>query len=142
MLKGVPALLSPSFLKVLCEMGHGDRIVIADGNFPCESVGRNAIVIRCDGHGVDEILDAVLSVFPLDSFVAKAAFLMQPPEEGAEEPLIWENYRKTIGKYEDLNRLTVISKKEFIEEAGKAYCIVASSEKALYANIMLQKGCV
>ena len=57
MLKGIPEILSPELLKVLCEMGHSDRLVIADGNFPVESMGKNAITIRCDGHGVPEILD-------------------------------------------------------------------------------------
>ena len=52
MLKGIPEILSPELLKVLCEMGHSDRLVIADGNFPVESMGKNAITIRCDGHGV------------------------------------------------------------------------------------------
>ena len=59
MLKGIPEILSPELLKVLCEMGHSDRLVIADGNFPVESMGKNAITIRCDGHGVPEILDAI-----------------------------------------------------------------------------------
>ena len=67
MLKGIPKILSPELLKVLCEMGHSDRLVISDGNFPAESMGKDAIVIRCDGHGVPELLDAILEVFPLDS---------------------------------------------------------------------------
>jgi threonine dehydrogenase-like Zn-dependent dehydrogenase len=57
MLKGIPKILSPELLKVLCEMGHSDRLVISDGNFPAETMGKNAIVIRCDGHGVPELLD-------------------------------------------------------------------------------------
>ena len=67
MLKNIPKILSPELLKVLCEMGHSDRIVIADGNFPAESMGKNAIVIRCDGHGVPELLDAILKVFQLST---------------------------------------------------------------------------
>ena len=77
MLKGIPQIISPELLKVLCEMGHSDRIVIADGNFPAESMGKNAIVIRCDGHGVPEILDAILQLFPLDTYVEKPAVLME-----------------------------------------------------------------
>ncbi len=142
MLKGIPKLLSPELLKVLSEMGHGDRLVIADGNFPCESIGKDAIVIRCDGHGVNEILDAVLKVMPLDQFVEKSAFLMNPPEKDAKEPEVWASYKETIKKTEDINRLSVIEKPDFMAEARKAYCIIASSETALYANIMLQKGCV
>ena len=60
MLKGIPSILSPELLKVLCEMGHSDTIVIADGNFPSETIGKDAIVIRADGHGVPELLEAIL----------------------------------------------------------------------------------
>ena len=69
MLKGIPNIISPELIKVLMEMGHGDRLVIADGNFPAESVGKNAVVIRADGHGVPEILDAILKLMPLDVYV-------------------------------------------------------------------------
>ena len=69
MLKGIPKILSPELLMVLSEMGHSDRLVISDGNFPAESMGKDAIVIRCDGHGVPELLDAILQVFPLDTYV-------------------------------------------------------------------------
>ena len=67
MLLGVPEILSPELLKVLCEMGHSDRLVIADGNFPVESMGKNAVIVRCYGHGVPEILDAILTMIPLDT---------------------------------------------------------------------------
>ena len=67
MLKGIPKILSPELLKVLNEMGHSDVIVIGDGNFPAETMGKNAIVLRADGHGVPELLDAILTVMPLDS---------------------------------------------------------------------------
>ena len=77
MLKGVPSVLSPQLLKVLAEMGHGDEIVIADGNFPAESMGKNAVVVRADGHGVPEILDAVLQMMPLDQYVPHPAALME-----------------------------------------------------------------
>ena len=71
MLKGISPLISPALIKALCEMGHGDELVIADGNFPSESIGKNAIVIRADGHGAAEILDAVLALIPLDAYVQK-----------------------------------------------------------------------
>ena len=77
MLKGIPQILSPELLMVLCEMGHGDRIVISDGNFPAESMGKDAIVIRCDGHGVPELLDAILQLMPLDTYVEKPVTLME-----------------------------------------------------------------
>ncbi|MDE6970897.1 MAG: fucose isomerase, partial [Eubacterium sp.] len=100
MLKGIPKILSPQLLKVLCEMGHSDRIVIADGNFPAESMGKDAIVIRCDGHGVPELLDAILQVFPLDTYVEHPAVLMEVmPGDPVETP-IWDEYKRIIAKYE------------------------------------------
>ena len=144
MLKGIPAIISPELLKVLCEMGHGDRIVIADGNFPSESVGKNAIVIRCDGHGVPELLDAILELFPLDTYVEKPATLMEIVKGDTVKTPIWDTYREIITKHDPRGQDTVtnIERFAFYEEAKKAYAIIATSEKALYANIMLQKGVV
>ena len=76
MLKGIPKILSPELLKVLCEMGHSDRLVIADGNFPAQTMGKNGIVIRMDGHGACELLEAILEVFPLDTYVEHPMNLM------------------------------------------------------------------
>ena len=97
MLKGIPPILSPELLKVLCEMGHSDRIVIADGNFPAETMGKNAIVIRCDGHGVPELLDAILQVIPADTYVEKPIILMEKMEcdKDLEIP-VWETYKEII----------------------------------------------
>ena len=96
MLLGIPKILSPELLKVLCEMGHSDRIVIADGNFPAESIGKNAKVIRMDGHGACEVLEAVLKLFPLDTYVEKPVSLMQvTPGDNVETP-IWDEYAKII----------------------------------------------
>ena len=98
MLKGIPEILSPELLKVLCEMGHSDRLVIADGNFPVESMGKNAITIRCDGHGVPEILEAILKVFPLDTYVEHPVNLMEVmPGDDVETP-IWDTYKEIIRK--------------------------------------------
>lgn len=144
MLKGIPKILSPELLKVLCEMGHSDQLVIADGNFPAESMGKNAIVIRMDGHGVPEILDAILQVFPLDSYVEKPFRLMEVmPNDPVETP-IWETYAAIEEKYEARGRAAIgqVERFAFYEEAKKAYAIIATGETALYANILLQKGVV
>ena len=144
MLKGIPQILSPELLKVLCEMGHSDRLVISDGNFPAESMGKNAIVIRCDGHGVPEILDAILKVFPLDTYVKNPVNLMEVmPGDDVETP-IWQEYEKIINKYDDRGKNCIgnIERFAFYEEAKTGYAIIATSETALYANIMLQKGVV
>ena len=144
MLKGIPKILSPELLKVLCEMGHSDRLVIADGNFPSESMGKNAKVIRCDGHGVPELLEAILTVFPLDTYVETPVSLMQVmPGDNVETP-IWDEYKEIITKHDERGEKAIgqTERFAFYEEAKTAYAIRATGESALYANIMLQKGVV
>ncbi len=144
MLKNIPPILSPAMLKVLCEMGHSDRLVIADGNFPAESMGKNAIVLRCDGHGVPELLDAILTVFPLDTYVEHPVQLMEVmPGDPAETP-IWDTYKDIIRKHDVRGADTVGTTERFAfyEEAKQCYCIIATSEQAIYANVMLQKGVI
>lgn len=144
MLKGVPKILSPELLKVLAEMGHSDRIVISDGNFPAESMGKNAIVIRCDGHGVPEILDAILQVFPLDSYVEHPVNLMEVMAGDDVETPIWDTYKEIVAKHDNRGAGAVgnIERFTFYEQSKTAYAIVATGETALYANVMLQKGVV
>ncbi len=146
MLKGIPKILSPELLKVLCEMGHSDRLVIADGNFPSESMGKDAIVIRCDGHGVPEILDAILEVFPLDTYVENPVNLMQlmPGDVGKVETPIWDTYKEIVTKHDERGADAIgnIERFAFYDEAKTAYAIIATGESAIYANVMLQKGVV
>lgn len=144
MLKGIPKIISPELLKVLSEMGHSDRIVIADGNFPAESMGRDHIVIRCDGHNVPELLDAILQVFPLDSYVDRPVTLMEVMKGDTVETPIWDEYKKIVKKYDDRGAKAIgnIDRFDFYDEAKKAYAIIATGESALYANVMLQKGVI
>jgi len=144
MLKGIPKIISPELLKVLSEMGHGDRLVIADGNFPAQSVGKDGIVIRCDGHTVPEILDAILKLYPLDHSTDKPVKLMEVPDGEDVKTPIWDIYKVIIGKHDERGGAVVdnIEKPEFIKMAKESYAIVATGEGALFANIMLQKGVV
>ena len=146
MLKGIPKILSPELLKVLCEMGHGDRIVIADGNFPSASMGKNAIVIRMDGHGVPAVLDAVLQLFPLDTYTEQPVQLMELMErdKGKVETPIWDVYKEIISKHDarGADAIQYIERFAFYDEAEKAFAVIATGESALYANVMLQKGVV
>lgn len=144
MLKGISPLLSPQLLKVLCEMGHSDTIVIADGNFPAETMGKNGIVIRMDGHGVPELLEAILQVFPLDQYVEKPVSLMERVPGDNADVSIWKTYEEMISRAEKRGT-DVIQRLErfaFYEEAKKAYAVLATSETSQYANVILQKGCV
>ncbi|MCQ2385936.1 MAG: fucose isomerase [Clostridia bacterium] len=146
MLKGIPKMLSPELLKVLCEMGHSDRICIGDGNFPAETMGKNCKVIRCDGHGVPEILDAILPVFPWDAYVEKPVPLMElmDCDKGKIATPIWDEYRAIVAKHDErgAGAIANIDRFDFYEEAKKCYAIIATGESAVYANVILQKGVV
>lgn len=144
MLKGIPPVISPALLKALCEMGHGDELVIADGNFPCESIGKNSVVIRADGHGTAEILDAVLKLIPLDRYTDKPVAIMNVVKEDSSlKPEIWNKYEQILSTYEpDHHGIDMTERFAFYERAKKAYLIIATGETAVYANILLKKGVV
>ena len=144
MLKNIPKILSPELLKVLCEMGHSDRIVIADGNFPAESIGKNCKVIRADGHDAVEMLDAILTVFPLDTYVEHPVSLMQVMAGDTVETPIWDEYKAIVTHHDDRGEACFreVERFKFYEEAKTAYAIIATGESALYANVMLQKGVI
>ena len=141
MLKNISPVISPELLKILMEMGHGDELVIGDGNFPAASNAQR--LVRLDGHGVPVILDAVLQLFPLDQYVEKPGSLMEVVPGDDTKPVIWEDYRKIISKYEpNFTDFEYVERFEFYERAKKAYGIVATGETALYANIIIKKGVV
>lgn len=144
MLIGINPLLSPELLKTLCEMGHSDTLVIADGNFPAETMGRNGKVIRMDGHGVPELLEAILEVFPLDSYVEKPVRLMERVPGDSADVSIWKTYERLIEAKEERGSAVIerLERFAFYEEAKRAYAILATSETSQYANVILQKGCV
>lgn len=139
MLKNIPPIISPELMKVLMEMGHGDEIVLADGNFPAASMAQR--LVRCDGHGVPELLEAVLQLFPLDIYVERPVGLMAVVPGDDTKPTIWEEYRKIVtASGEKFSDFEFFERFTFYDRAQKAYAVVATSEKALYANIILKKG--
>ncbi|MCL2646328.1 MAG: L-fucose mutarotase [Phycisphaerales bacterium] len=142
MLMGIPAILSPELLKILMEMGHGDEIVFADGNFPAASVAKR--LVRLDGHGILPLLEAVLRFFPLDTFVDKPVALMAVVPGDAYKPVIQDAYRDIIGRYvrEGAVGVECMDRFAFYERARAAYAVVATGEIARYANILLKKGIV
>ena len=144
MLKGIPEILSPELLYALSRMGHGDELVIADGNFPCHSVGKNSVVVRADGHGVAEILDAVLELIPLDTYSEKPVALMAVCDgDDCGTPTLWQDYEKILENRESGNHTTEYMERfAFYKRAENAFLIIATSEKAIYANILLKKGVV
>lgn len=141
MLKGIPKIISPELIKILMEMGHGDEIVISDGNFPAAALANN--LVRADGHNVPELLDAILQFFPLDPYVDSAVSLMQVVPGDAVKTPIWEEYRAIVKKHDaNFKDFESVERFAFYERAKKAYAVVSSGEPALYANIILRKGVV
>lgn len=141
MLKNISNILSPELLKILMEMGHGDEIVISDGNFPAASIAQK--LVRLDGHGVPEVLKAILKLFPLDIYVEKPVGLMAVVPGDKIVPTIWEDYRKIIKESgEPFTDFEFIERFAFYDRAKEAYAVVATSESALYANIILKKGVI
>ena len=142
MLKGIPSILSPELLKILMEMGHGDELVIGDGNFPAASMAKR--LIRCDGHDVPRLLDAILGLFPLDRFVEHPVTLMEVVAgSGGARPPIWDTYEEIVKKHEPVHHGIAFEERfAFYERAQKAYAVVSTGETALYANIILTKGVI
>jgi L-fucose mutarotase len=141
MLKNIPPILSPELLRILMEMGHGDEIVLADGNFPAASVARR--LVRCDGHGVPGVLEAILRFFPLDQYVDQPVALMAVVPGDSTKPTIWKKYRTIIAESgERFSDFEFVERFAFYERAEKAYAVVATSESALYANVILKKGVI
>jgi len=139
MLKHIKSCISPELLKVLMEMGHSDEIVLADGNFPAAS--HNEKIVRLDGNDIPSILEGILSLMPLDTYVENPICLMMHGEE-VERPQIWKEYEEIVTKSENVFKAEYLSRESFYERAKTAYAIVTTSEKALYANIILKKGVI
>ncbi|MDR2434512.1 MAG: L-fucose mutarotase [Treponema sp.] len=148
MLKRISSIISPELLKILCEMGHGDELVIGDGNFPASSIAAEgsatlARLVRADGHGVPELLEAVMVLFPLDTYASPNAILMEVAKGDTVVPVIWDKYKKILaGEEGDRAKVGYIERFAFYERAKKAYAVLATGESSLYANIILRKGVV
>lgn len=139
MLKNISPIISPELLKILMEMGHGDEIVIGDGNFPAASIAQR--LVRLDGHGVDEILDAILKLMPLDTYVEAPVALMDNGDPDNCPPIL-SAYKATVTANEGDKEFELVERFAFYERAKKAYAVVATGETAIYANIILKKGVV
>ena len=139
MLKNVPKIISPELLKILSEMGHGDEIVIADANFPAHTYGQR--VVRADGIGGPELLSAILDLIPLDTYSAVNVMLMETTN-GDPTPDIWEEYEDIAYSKDPNTKFGQLERYEFYERSKEAYAVIASGERAVYANIILKKGVI
>jgi L-fucose mutarotase len=141
MLKGISPLISPDLLKILAAMGHGDDLVIGDCNFPAESLGRRCV--RADGVRAADLLDAILRLFPLDSFAQEPVTLMKVvPGTFDGEPPIWKEYREIVERHEPGKKFRFVGREEFYELTRGAYAVAATTEMALYACVIIKKGVI
>lgn len=139
MLKKIPTCLSPELVKAMMEMGHGDRILIADGNYPAKS--NNPNVVRADGHQIIPLLEAILELLPLDSDVDYAVTLMDNNSE--VEPPVWNEYRRVVKEVgEDEREFKKVERFDFYDLASSAALVLQTGDLTLYGNIMLQKGTI
>ena len=141
MLRNIDPILSPQLLFTLASMGHGDEIVIADANFPGASSGPDCI--RADGLTASDILRAVLTVMPLDSFVDDPAITMQVVGDPEAVPEAVEDFQAIIDDVAD-NPAPVVTMERFAfyDRAATAFAVVQTGEKRLYGNIILKKGVI
>lgn len=140
MLKNIPKEISPTLLKVLCEMGHGDEIVIADANFP--SASNANILIRADGISACDMLNSILRLIPLDQYDTNNFVLMQKCDGDTVDTDIWNEYAEILKKYEPKAEMSFEERFAYYERAKKAYAVIATGETKQYANIILKKGCI
>ena len=145
MLKGIPKVLTPEMLKILCEMGHDDEIVIADAHFPAEAMGKRVIQYPCIS--APEMVEAIVKVMPLDTYVKAPIMVMSlvqsDIDKGMPIPTMWEEVRARSSEIEGLEvQLGEYERFEFYEHAKKAYAIIQTGEERQYGNFMLRKGVV
>ncbi len=140
MLKGLNPMLGPDLLKVLRAMGHGDEIAIVDGNYPADTDAKR--LVRMDGHSATAVLDAILSVMPLDEMVPDSAFRPAAYLDPKRMEPVFEEFEKTIRKWEPKCHVTTLVGLDFYNRVKACYAIIASSEARLYGNIILRKGVI
>lgn len=140
MLKGISPVLSPELLKVLCEMGHGDEIVLADSNFPGASLARR--LVRADGLSIATLLEAILPLFPLDTY-ADSLIMMEVVAGDKADPAVEADYMQFVKRYEPRSTAPVrIERNAFYERARRAFAVLTTGESRIYGNLILKKGVI
>jgi L-fucose mutarotase len=140
MLIGIPALLGPDFLATLRAMGHGDELAIVDGNYPAQEHGRR--VVRADGHGVIDVIDAVLTVLPVDDYVPQALFRASVKGDPAVIDPVHHEIIAVCARHAPGREVVALPGREFYERVKSAYAVVATSEPRLYGNFIVRKGVI
>ncbi|MEF2073984.1 L-fucose mutarotase [Consotaella aegiceratis] len=141
MLRGISPLLSPDLLAVLSRMGHGDDLVLTDAHFPADAM--NARVIRADGLMVDALLDAILPLWELDSYVASPVTMMAAAEGDELDQQVLARFRSAIERHHPQTSPTeFIGRFDFYDRTRAAFAVVITGETAKYANVIIKKGVI
>lgn len=140
MLKGIPPILGPDLLHILRAMGHGDEIAIVDANYPGDSAGPE--LVRLDGLAATDVLDAVLTLMPLDTFVDEQAIGMAVVGQPDARVEIHGEFDRIVKMHEPEMKLTLLERFAFYDRVRGAYAVVQTGERRLYGNILLKKGII
>jgi L-fucose mutarotase len=140
MLKGIPPILGPDLLYILRAMGHGDEIAIVDANYPAENAGPQ--VVRLDGLSATDVLDAVLTLMPLDTFVDEQAIGMEVVGNPRRREQTHKDFDKLVKKHEPAMKLSLLERFAFYDRVKGAYAVVQTGERRLYGNVLLKKGII
>ena len=141
MLKGISPIISPKLLETLARMGHGDEIVFADAHFPGESLNEN--VIRADGLKIPDLLEAVLPLFELESYVDHPLIMMDAVKGDKLDIIVENSYLEVIQRSNpEIKEIHRIERFDFYDRAKTAFAIVMTGETAKYGNIILKKGVI
>ena len=140
MLKNIDPLLGPELLRVLRAMGHGDEIAVVDANYPAEEHGKR--LIRMDGHDAPRLVDAILSVMPVDDMVVEAVF--RPAAFGDPKRMepVFGDFAAVVMKHEPERKILPLTGMDFYNRVKAAFAIVASGERRLYGNLIIRKGVI
>lgn len=150
MLNNISKILTGEMLKALCDMGHGDALILSDANFPGDTIAKetvNGTLIRCPGVDVTDILSAIVELFPLDTaYTEFPACVMELTDsdkaKGMAEPEAWKSYKEVLDWYYPGIELGKIERFDFYEKAKKSYVVIQTGEERQYGNLLLVKGCV
>lgn len=139
MLKGISPIISPELLMTLAKMGHGDELVLADAHYPGESTNSN--VLRADGLSVTDLLDAILPLFELDSYVDDPVIMMSPVAGDTPDPLVEQAYTESLKRGSSVfSAVNFIDRMDFYQRTQSAFAIVMTGETRKYGNIIIKKG--
>jgi len=140
MLKNIPPILGPDLLAILRAMGHGDEIAIVDANYPADAAG--PVLVRLDGISATDVLDAILTLMPLDDFVEEAAICMQVVGNAGKREPVMDEFERIVRRHEPGRSLSSLERFAFYERVKHGYAIIQTGERRLYGNILLKKGII